>query len=235
VIREAIVLAGGLGTRLRNVVSEVPKSMALVNGRPFLEYLFDFMILKGINSVILSTGYKSSAIKSHFKDHYRTLALTYAVEDEPLGTGGGIKNAFHKVRGEEAFVFNGDSLFIIDLFSMAQAHKKENASVTLGLRHLGETGRYGTVTIDSFHRIRGFQEKKENPGAGYINAGVYILNKAFITGTLFREKFSIEKDCFEKYYREFLMLGYPAEGYFLDIGIPEDFKRAQDEFGKLEY
>jgi D-glycero-alpha-D-manno-heptose 1-phosphate guanylyltransferase len=235
VIREAIVLAGGFGTRLQKVVNEVPKSMAPVGGRPFLEYLFDFLIARGITSAVLSTGYKSSVIHSHFKDKYKGLSLAYAVENEPLGTGGGIKNAFHKVIGEEAFVFNGDSLFIADLNGMALLHKKENATATLALRFLQDTARYGTVKLDAIHRIRGFHEKQAGSGAGYINAGVYILNKAFITGTLFNDRFSLERDCFEKYYREMLMLGFPCEGYFLDIGIPEDYKRAQDEFGKLDY
>lgn len=229
------MLAGGFGTRLQQVVKEVPKSMAVVHGRPFLEYLFDFLIARGITSAVLSTGYKSNVIHSHFKDRYKELSLQYAVENEPLGTGGGIKNAFHKVIGEEAFIFNGDSLFLVDLPGMAMLHKKENAAVTLALRHLGETGRYGTVNIDTLHRIKGFHEKREGSGPGFINGGVYILNKAFITGSLFGERFSIEKDCFEKYFREMPMLGFPSEGYFLDIGIPEDYTKAQDEFARLGY
>jgi D-glycero-alpha-D-manno-heptose 1-phosphate guanylyltransferase len=235
VIREAIVLAGGFGTRLQKVVNEVPKSMAAVNGRPFLEYLFDFLISQGITSVVLSTGYKSSIIHSHFKNRYKGLELSYAVENDPLGTGGGIKNAFRKIAGEEAFVFNGDSLFVTDLKSMSTLHKKENAAATLALRYVEDTARFGTVKLDTIHRIRGFYEKKAGSGPGYINGGIYILNKAFISGSLFGEKFSLERDCFEKYYNEMLMLGFPSEGYFRDIGIPEDYNRAQDEFGKLEY
>jgi D-glycero-alpha-D-manno-heptose 1-phosphate guanylyltransferase len=235
VIREAIVLAGGFGTRLQKVVNEVPKSMAAVNGRPFLEYLFDFLISQGITSAVLSTGYKSSIIHSHFKEKYKGLKLSYAVENEPLGTGGGIKNAFRKIDGEEAVVFNGDSMFVIDLVGMSALHKSENAAATVALRYLEDTMRYGTVKLDAIHRIRGFYEKKAGSGPGYINGGIYILNKAFITGSLFGEKFSLEKDCFEKYYKEMLMLGFPSKGYFLDIGIPEDYSRAQDEFGKLEY
>jgi D-glycero-alpha-D-manno-heptose 1-phosphate guanylyltransferase len=228
-------LAGGLGTRLREVVNDVPKSMALINERPFLEYLLDFLDARKINTVVLATGYRSHLIKGHFKSKYKSLKLLYAAEPEPLGTGGGIRNAFHKITGEDAFVFNGDSLFLTDLEAMAALHKKENAMATLALREAHDTGRFGTVTVNPSLRIRGFAEKKAGGSPGYINAGVYILNRPFLLGTLFREKFSLEKDCFEKYYREVPMFGFPSDGYFLDIGIPEDFAKAQDEFKRLRY
>jgi D-glycero-alpha-D-manno-heptose 1-phosphate guanylyltransferase len=235
VIGEAIVLAGGLGTRLQQVVSDVPKSMALISGRPFIEYLFDYLSAEHIRSVILAVGYKSDVIRRHFGTRYRSLEIRYACEDEPLGTGGGIRNAFQMVEGEEAFVLNGDSLFRISLAEMHAFHCEGEGMATLALRYLGNISRYGSVEIDHLHRIKGFTEKREDAGPGYINGGIYILNKKFLTGELFTEKFSIEKDCFERYYRDFMMLGFAAEGYFLDIGIPEDYERAQDEFKRLEY
>ncbi len=234
-IREALVLAGGFGTRLKEVVPELPKSMAVVNGRPFLEYLLDFLDARKFQSVVLSTGYKATVIKNHFKSRYKGLELFYAAEQEPLGTGGGIRHAFHKISGENAFVFNGDSLFLADLEGMSALHKKQNATATIALRQVDDTTRFGRVNVDASLRIRGFSEKKAGAGPGYINGGVYILNKPFLLGSLFREKFSLEKDCFEKYYREVPMFGFPSEGYFRDIGIPEDFARAQDEFKRLTY
>lgn len=234
-ISEAIVLAGGFGTRLQPVVKDVPKSMALVNGRPFLEYLFDYLVAGGIGTVVLSVGYKSVAIQEHFGNSYRSLKIRYAFEQEPLGTGGGIRNAFGLVEGPEAFVLNGDSLFRISLSEMQAFHTTGEGLLTLALRYLADTGRYGSVEIDFLHRVKGFTEKKEDAGPGYINGGIYILNKEFITGELFPERFSIEKDCFEKYCREYTMLGFAGEGYFLDIGIPEDYSKAQDEFKRLEY
>lgn len=234
-IREAIILAGGLGTRLRTVVSDVPKSMADVNGRPFLEYVFDYLIRYNIGKVVVSTGYKGDMISGYFGKKYRSLDLSYAEEKEPLGTGGGIRNAFRLIKGEEAFVMNGDSLFSINLEEMDKFHHSGHGLLTLALRYLEDTGRYGAVRLDISHRIKGFTEKKENGGPGYINGGVYILNKDFITGDFFEDKFSIEKDCFEKYYMDHSMLGFVADGYFLDIGIPEDYERAQHEFQRLEY
>ena len=234
-ISEAIVLAGGFGTRLQPVVNDLPKSMAPVRGRPFLEYLFDYLLAGGIGTVVLSVGYKSEAIQAHFGDEYRSLKVRYAFEQEPLGTGGGIRKAFGLVEGPEAIVLNGDSLFRISLPDMQAFHRAGGGLLTIALRYIQDTSRYGSVGIDFLHRVKGFEEKKDNAGPGYINGGIYILNKEFMTGELFPEKFSVEKDCFEKYCRDYAMLGFAAEGYFLDIGIPEDYAKAQDEFKELEY
>jgi len=227
---EAIVLAGGFGTRLQPVVSDIPKSMAPVNGRPFLTYLFDYLISQQVKSVVLSVGYKSDAIIKCFGDSYRSLPIQYAVETEPLGTGGGIRLALWKVKGLRALVMNGDSLFRIDYQSLLDFHLKKNADATLALRKLDHTGRYGRVTLNRNRRITGFQEKGLSEEPGYINGGVYVIDKYFIMEPEFRGKFSIEKDCFERYYPHSRFYGMPANGYFLDIGIPDDFQKAQDEF-----
>lgn len=227
---EAIILAGGFGTRLQTVVSDVPKSMALINGRPFLEYLFDYLIGQGIERVVLSVGYKREIISSHFGNRYRSLELDYAVEEEPMGTGGGIRFSFWRIKGSRAVVMNGDSIFRMDIQALLKAHIAKKADASLALRKLANTGRYGRVTLNRQRRITGFEEKNENAGPGLINAGVYVLEKTFLMDPQFRGKFSIEKDCFEKYFGIARMFGYPAEGYFLDIGIPEDFNKAQHEF-----
>jgi len=227
---EAIVLAGGFGTRLQTVVSVVPKSMALINGRPFLEYLLDYLIIQGVSRVVLSVGYKREIITSHFKDSYRSLPIEYAIEEEPLGTGGGIRLALWKIRGERALILNGDSMFRTDLGALETAHLQKKADVTLALRKLPNTGRYGRVTINRQKRITGFEEKNEGAGPGLINAGIYIMEKLYLMEPHFRGKFSIEKDCFERFYGTSRMFGFPARGYFLDIGIPMDYLKAQDEF-----
>ena len=234
-ITEAIVLAGGMGTRLRQAVSEVPKSMAPVNGRPFLEYLLDYLDKNGFGHVVLSVGFMNEQIREHFGERHKGIRLSYAVEESPLGTGGGIRKAFGMVGGAEAFAFNGDSLFLADPAKMFSFHETGAGYLTIALRYVEDASRYGSVKMDALHRIRGFAEKTAEGGPGYINGGVYILNKAFLTGTAFPESFSLEKDCFEQYYRDIPILGFPSEGYFLDIGIPEDYHRAQDEFRKLEY
>ncbi len=227
---EAIVLAGGFGTRLQEVIADLPKSMALINGRPFLEYQFNYLEEQGVSDVILSVGYKRELIMEHFGEQYRGIHIQYAVEEEPMGTGGGIRLAMWKIKGKRAIAMNGDSLFRVDLREMMEKHTKKNADITVALRELNDTGRYGRVTVNRDRRIAGFAEKQEHAGKGYINGGVYIIEKQFLMEPEFRGKFSIEKDCFEQYYSDSRLFGFPSKGYFLDIGIPEDYQKAQDEF-----
>lgn len=231
---EAIILAGGFGTRLQKVVSDVPKSMAMINHRPFLEYLLDYLISQGIAKAVLSVGYKREYIINHFQDKYKSLAVSYAVEEEPLGTGGGVRLAFWKVEAQRAFVMNGDSLFHVDYRQMLAEHLKKKSVATLALRKLADTGRYGRVTLNRYKRITGFSEKDEKAGPGYINGGVYIIEKPFLMEPEFRGKFSIEKDCFEQCYQEDRLFGFPSPAYFLDIGIPDDFIKAQHDFAAFK-
>ena len=231
---EAIVLAGGFGTRLQKVVRDVPKAMALINQRPFLEYLFDNLISQGITKVVLSVGYKHEIISNHFRNHYKSLAIQYSVENEPLGTGGGIRLALWKIEGLRALVMNGDSLFKIDYKTLMEFHLKKKADATLALRKLNDTSRYGRVVVNRSRRITGFEEKGLSAGSGFINGGVYILEKFFLMEPEFRGRFSIEKDCFAQLYPEAKLYGFLSEGYFLDIGIPEDYLKAQHEFATFE-
>ncbi len=231
---EAIILAGGFGTRLQKVVNDQPKSMALVNDKPFLEYLLNFLTGQGISKVILSVGYKRESIQDHFKERYKQLTISYAIEDEPLGTGGGILNAMDQVEGELVFALNGDSMFRIYLKAMLDLHNKTAADLTIALRFLEDTSRFGTVRIDPSKRVTGFYEKSPDSDPGYINGGIYLINKKFLLSSSFGKIFSIEKDCFERCYKESGIYGYPAKGYFLDIGIPEDYMTAQDEFKKFD-
>ena len=227
---EAIILAGGFGTRLQQVLNDVPKPMALINQKPFLEYLLDYLITQQVNRVVLSVGHKRDYIINHFHHHYKSLEIDYAIEEEPLGTGGGIRLAFWKIKGERAFVMNGDSIFRFDFQTLLGQHLKRKADITLALRKLENTGRYGRVTLNRSRRITGFEEKNENAGNGLINAGVYVIEKDYLMDPVFRGKFSIEKECFEEFYQTSRFYGFPAEGYFLDIGIPADYIKAQDEF-----
>jgi D-glycero-alpha-D-manno-heptose 1-phosphate guanylyltransferase len=231
---EAIILAGGFGTRLQKVVSDVPKSMAMINDKPFLEYLLNFLTGQGIGKVILSVGYKQEMIREHFKDRFKQLSISYAIEDDPLGTGGGILNAFDQVEGDLAFAMNGDSMFRIDLPAMQHLHETSGADITMALRFLEDTSRFGTVQVNADKRVTGFTEKDPDSEAGYINGGIYLITRKFFSLHSFGKKFSIEKDCFEKCYKESRIYGYPAKGYFLDIGIPEDYMTAQDDFKRFD-
>ncbi len=231
---EAVVLAGGFGTRLQKVVSDVPKSMALINNRPFLEYLFDYLIIQGVEKVVLAVGYKHDIISSHFNDRYKSLAILYSIENEPLGTGGGIRLALWKIDGPRALVMNGDSVFRLDYQALMEFHLKKKAVATLALRKLDDTGRYGCVSVNRTRRITGFVEKGLSTGPGYINGGVYIIEKNFLMEPEFRGRFSMEKDCFENYYHNSRLFGFPADSYFLDIGVPDDYIKAQNEFAAFK-
>ncbi|MFT4533499.1 MAG: D-glycero-alpha-D-manno-heptose 1-phosphate guanylyltransferase [Saprospiraceae bacterium] len=228
-LNEAIILAGGMGTRLKSVVKEVPKPMAPINGRPFLEYLLDHLVKNGIERVIFSVGFKSNIIADHFGDKYQNCELIYVYEDEPLGTGGAIKKAMRFVSGENVLVTNGDSIFITDIQGQFVFHLNREADVTLGLKSMVDFDRYGTVIIDNNSIIHDFREK-ESVSKGLINGGVYIFNVEAFTSIDFPQKFSVENNYFQTHTNQSKFYGYQSDGYFLDIGIPEDFAKAQEEF-----
>ena len=230
---EAIILAGGFGTRLRPAISDLPKSMAGINGRPFLEYLLDKLIQSGTSHVILSVGYMHKLIITHFGSAYKSLRISYAIEDEPLGTGAGIKLALEQTQSDNILVVNGDTLFLLDLNDFSDFHVNHKSSFSLALRQVDDTSRYGAVSIDNNGRIVGFAEKQTSGLPGYINAGVYLISKKYFLDFSLPEKFSLEKDFLEKEYVNEYFYGFTCSDYFIDIGIPEDYNRAQTEFKKL--
>jgi len=234
-IREAVILAGGLGSRLKEVVSDVPKVMAPVNGRPFLEYILDYLGWNLVNHVVLSVGYKYEIIQKHFGNRYKDIELDYAIEGSPLGTGGGIQKAFDQIKGYRAYVFNGDTLFFVDLERLTNFHLSKQTLFTLVLRNVDDTSRYGAVSRNEYGLISNFCEKGEHSGEGLINGGVYLIEKKFFDQYPFPEKFSLEKDCFEKLVSTRIFYGIICKQYFIDIGVPEDYKTAQDEFKEFEY
>ena len=217
---EAIVLAGGFGTRLSTVVSDVPKPMAPINGRPFLEYLLDDLNEKGISRVILAVGYKKEIIKSHFKEKYKNIDIVYSDEDIPLGTGGAIKKALNLAKAKDIFTINGDTFFDINLKEMYQFHKKNSSKLTLAIKEMEKFDRYGSLVLAKDKIIK-FEEKKYNE-KGYINGGIYLINKEILNKEE-KESFSFEKEILENEISKIEKYGYIAEGYFIDIGIPEDY------------
>jgi D-glycero-alpha-D-manno-heptose 1-phosphate guanylyltransferase len=227
---EAIIIAGGLGTRLRSEVSEIPKSMALIGSRPFLEYQMDQLISNGISRFILSVGYKSGHIREHFSDQYRNFEIVYAVEESPLGTGGAIKKSMKHVAGDHVVIANGDSLFISDIKAQYQLHLEREADVTLALKPIRKSGRYGKVITGGDGKVSGFREK-QSAEEGLINGGLYIFNVGSFRSLDLPERFSIERDFFEARIDELKLFGFISNGYFIDIGIPEDLIRAQYEIG----
>jgi len=233
--KEAIILAGGLGTRLKGVIKDIPKVMAPVNGRPFLEYILDDLEHNIIDHVVLSVGYKHEVIQDYFKDQYKSISIDYAIEKEPLGTGGGIKKSFDFIKGFRALVFNGDTMFRINLSRIFEFHFSKSSRFSIILRQVDDVSRYGSVEIDDNHKIIRFNEKGLQTGMGRINGGVYLINKSFFKENKFPERFSLEKDCFEKMYEQFPFYGIVCKQYFIDIGIPEDYQKAQNDFKEFEY
>lgn len=235
-LREAIILAGGFGTRLQSVVSDVPKPMAPVNNVPFLNYIFDYLKFFKIEHVVLSTGYLSEKISNCYKDEFKGIRISYTKEETPLGTGGGIRLALEKCTTKNILVLNGDSFFDVDLQAYYPLHIQFNSDYTLALRKVSNASRYGTIKLSDTSAIKEFKEKDGIEKEGLINGGVYILNRElFLSKTKPDVAFSIEKDFFENRLNELHIFGFEYDGYFIDIGIPEDYKKAQDDFKRFKY
>lgn len=228
-MKECIILAGGLGTRLQSVVSNVPKCMAEVAGKPFLSYLFDYLQKNDFDHVILALGYKSEIVLQWLDGVIYPFSVSYVIEEDPLGTGGAIKLAFGKVQGDKSFVFNGDTFFEIDTDNLLEFHKKNNAVISLALKPMLDFDRYGSVDLDEEQRIIRFNEK-QHCKKGLINGGVYIINKELFARLGLPEKFSFEKDILEAHLLDILVYGCQQDRYFIDIGIPSDFEKANQEF-----
>ena len=225
---EAIVLAGGLGTRLRSVVPDLPKCMAPINGIPFLSYLIDHLTTQGVTKFIFALGYKSDEFIHFLNTKLPNKNFSIVIEDEPLGTGGAIKLAASKASNKDIIALNGDSLYKVNLNQLMQFHIAHKADCTLALKPMEQFERYGSVVINANTTIASFKEKQFMK-AGLINGGVYALNVASFLAKPLPTQFSLEKDYLEKYAQEGKFYGNIQEAYFIDIGIPEDFAKAQIE------
>ena len=230
-MREAIILAGGFGTRLRSVVSDVPKPMAPVAGKPFLAYVLDRLKGQGYSHIVLATGYLHEKVEEYFGMEYNGLAIDYARELSPLGTGGAIVNAMQHCTEECVTVLNGDTMFDIDHEELCRRSDEWHAPLTAVLRWVPDAGRYGTVEVDDSGLITAFSEKDPSTGSGYINGGIYRLQRSLLDGYAIGAPFSFEKEVLQALGKPFR--AYAADGYFIDIGIPEDYQRAQTELPKI--
>ena len=234
-IRQAIILAGGLGTRLRSAVPDLPKCMAPVAGRPFLSYVIDYLQEQGIEKFIFALGYKSEDFEVFLRTKLPAdpakggeLRCQLSIEAEPLGTGGAIRLACQKATEGTVLVLNGDTFFGIHADELSAFHEQQKADCTLCLKPMENFDRYGVVELNSDGSIRHFREKQFYE-AGLINGGVYALDRARFLSASLPEKFSFEKDYLEKQAPHGRLYGLVQNGYFIDIGIPEDYERAQKE------
>ena len=228
-MKEVIILAGGLGTRLAKTVSDRQKVMAPVGGRPFLAYILKDLANKGFVRCVLAVSYHSEQIENCFGNSYEGMTLSYSYEKTPLGTGGAIKKALDNTSSQYIAVINGDTYFDTDIDSLYQLILDKKAVIALAAKEMPDCSRHSTLSISDDGQILSFSEKKKNE-KGYINGGVYVIRRD-IFDHITEERFSFEKDILEK-----TRNGLYAEistGYFIDMGIPEAYFRANTEIPLL--
>lgn len=221
---EAIVLAGGFGTRLREVVPDLPKPMAPIGGQPFLEILLNSLARKGFERVVLSLGYKAEVISSHFGDSFAGMVIDYVVEKTPLGTGGAARLAMAHCRGDHVFVFNGDTFVDLEARQVEDLWQTRRHAIIVG-RKVQDTARYGRLQVVKGH-VTGFYEKGMS-GPGLINAGCYVLRTDQLDDWPLNNYFSLEADYLFRAVMVERINFFETTGLFIDIGVPEDLHRAQ--------
>lgn len=227
-VQEAIILAGGLGTRLRDAVPGLPKCMAPVNNKPFIYYVVTHLQKQGIRRFIFSLGYRSEAFTNYIAELLPDGNYELVIEKEPLGTGGAIRLACTYVHHPNVVVVNGDSIFKTNIAEQERIHTEKNAHCTLALKPMDNFERYGVVELNADQSIASFKEK-QHYAKGLINGGVYLLNAPLFLQEGLPEKFSFETDYLQAFYNTRRIFGVVQDGYFIDIGIPEDYRRAQIE------
>ena len=223
----AVFLAGGRGTRLQSVVSDRPKPLADINGKPFLYYLLAYNLKYNlIDKIILSIGYKKEMISDYFGTSFQGIPIVYSLEEEPLGTGGAILNSLKYSDSNEILVFNGDSFFELDLNQFVYQSRQRNRPFSIALSEMENFDRYGSVDFDENYIIK-FQEKKFMT-KGFINTGIYLLEKNIFKNYSLGSVFSIESDFLQNFTKEIGISYFIQKAFFVDIGIPEDYYKFID-------
>lgn len=221
---EAIVLAGGFGTRLQSVVTDVPKPMAPINGKPFLEYILKYLKKNCVTKVVLSVCYKWETIKDYFGNNFEDVELVYVVEDEPLGTGGAIKKSLNEIKNQNVYIINGDTFFNIELNLLKL---QNNETIEIALKNMVDFDRYGCVEQNDKGIVSDFTEKGYKK-EGNINGGIYLINKNIFDSYNISTKFSFE-EFMQNNFKKLNIKTKIFDNYFIDIGIPEDYEKAQSE------
>ena len=225
----AIILVGGLGTRLRSAVPDLAKPMAPINGKPFLEYQMDYWIAQGVDHFVLSVGYRKEDIIDHFGKLYKGCQIEYAIEEQPLGTGGGFLKAINLInQNESVLVLNGDTFFAVDFDQLKQYHNLKKSHWTFSLFRSNQADRYMGMSIGPDGEVVSHKSGTKELG-GLANGGVYLVNPTVIVGTSFKlgDKLSLEDDILSELLVQGTRLyGIEFEGQFIDIGLPEDYHRA---------
>lgn len=223
-----VILAGGLGTRLRSVVADRPKVLAEIEGQPFLKYLLDQLNSTGFRNVVICTGYLGEKLQAQFGNTYLALNLIYSKESKPLGTAGAVRLALPILKSDTIMIMNGDSFCDANLRKFWRFHSSKGANATLLLTEVPDTSRFGRVNLDRGGRIVSFEEKGKN-GAGWINGGIYLISRSHLLEIPQKRAVSFEKDLFPNWInRDFY--GYQSKGRFIDIGTPQSFAFAKQFF-----
>ena len=229
----ALILAGGIGERLRPITNNIPKPMVPVNGKSFLQYHIEELKRAGIKDIVLCTGYLSNKIQEYFGDGSKfDVKIKYSIEKKPLGTAGAIKNA-EKYVNNTFLVLNGDSYLKIDYNKLINFHKSKKAKLTIALLTIKDPRRYGLVNIDKESKILSFDEKTINPKGKLINGGVYIVEPEVLKAVPSSVKVSFEKEIFPKLIKQGNVYGFVINNYFIDIGTKESYIKAQEDFKEL--
>jgi D-glycero-alpha-D-manno-heptose 1-phosphate guanylyltransferase len=228
---DCVILCGGLGTRLKNIVKDVPKVMAPVNGRPFLDFIIQQLNDQGAARVILCTGYQADLIENYYREHYFGVTIDFSREIQPLGTGGALKNAHAAVSSDPFFVFNGDSFLPVDLNAFLDFHRKKNALASILVSPTSKAADFGSLEMDASDQVISFREKILDAQKPLVNAGIYCFDRTIFEYMPEEEKFSLENDFFpslvgEKFY------GYRTDQEFIDIGTPERYRSVKETFKK---
>jgi len=226
------ILVGGLGTRLTPVVNDRPKVMAAINGRPFLTYILDQINDAGLKDVILCVGYMGKYIEAEMGKAYRNLILRYSYEHEPLGTGGALRNAYDLINSGTILIMNGDSYCQYNFGKYWSFHEQNKTVASILLAFISDTSRYGRIRINDHNQVLAFEEKGSFTGPGWINAGIYFIDKETIFGIPAKRFVSLEKEIIPSLIGQNLY-GFMNEGLFLDIGTPDDFAKAGGFFKDL--
>ena len=226
-----IILAGGLGTRLKSILPETPKCLAPINNKPFVGLLINYLKNQGVTNFIFSLGYKSELVVNYLRDEFGDTNIDYSIEDEQLGTGGAIKLALSRVLSDDVLVINGDTFFNNNLNLFYIFHKLNNSKFTIALTKVENNNRFGSVVLNDKKEVTDFFEKNQSSSV-LINAGQYIINKVEFLNYNTENKFSIELDFFQNNSIKKVIYGYEYISDFIDIGIPDDLIRAQTFFNK---
>ncbi len=222
----ALILAGGLGTRLQSAVPDVPKALAPVEGRPFLAYLLDRLAAASLRRIILLTGYGAEQIETALGRSYGPLRLEYSREERPLGTGGAVRRALDRLDGRTLLLLNGDSFCEVDLARFFALHRRRRADLSMVVAKVADASRYGSVRRDVSNRITGYLEKTASAGPGWINAGMYLIERALLKEMPVDQPMSLERDWLPRWLACHRVIGFPTTGAFLDIGTPEAYASA---------